>query len=164
MASTVHQNYEQLSFCGPEGCQARGLHRQIIGDAVATRTLLPDESGALCLFDRAAGVVYTLPTPVIGMQFEFLTTVSITSNAAKVITNLSTEFLLGEIFAFTTATVAGAGFAADGSTIRAISENGSTTGGLIGDRFIVTAISSTQWAITGVTVGSGTIATPFATS
>ena len=25
------------------------------------RTLLPGESGALCLFDRAAGIVYTLP-------------------------------------------------------------------------------------------------------
>lgn len=164
MPSTVAQNYEQVSYTGPGLSQQRGEARVIIGDAVATRTLTNKESGALCLFDRAAGVVYTLPTPVIGMQFEFLTTVSITSNAAKVITGLATEFLLGEVLAYTTATASPAGFAANGTTIRAISENGTTTGGLIGDRFNVIAISATQWAITGVTVGSGVIVTPFATS
>ena len=52
----------------------------------ATRTLLASESGMTCLFDRAAGIVYTLPaTANNGTYFDFLTTVSITSNAAKVI-------------------------------------------------------------------------------
>jgi hypothetical protein len=164
MTSTVAQNYEQVSFNGSELSQQRAFARVVIADAVATRTLLAKESGALCLFDRAAGVVYTLPTPVLGMMFEFVTVVSITGAAAKIITNLATEFLLGELFSFTTATASGAGFAADGSSIRAVSENGSTSGGLIGDRFLVTAISATQWAITGITVGSGTLVTPFATS
>lgn len=163
MASTTAQNYEQLSY-GGAASQWRGQHRQVIGDAVATRTLTAKEAGALCLLDAAAGVVYTLPTPVIGMTFEFLVTVSVTSNAHKIITNLATEFLLGEVFAYTTATASGAGFAANGTTIRALSANGTTTGGLIGETYKVTALSSTVWAITGATVGSGTIATPFATS
>lgn len=164
MASTVPQNFNQLSYAPPGLAQARGLGRVIIGDAVATRTLLPEEAGALCLHDRAAGVVYTLPTPSIGMQFEFLVTVTITSNAAKIITKAATEFLLGEVFMFTTATASGAGFAADGTTIRALSANGSTTGGIIGERYKVIALSTTQWAITGQCVGSGTITTPFASS
>lgn len=162
MASTTAQNFEQVSY-GGAASQHRGAHRQIIGDAVATRQLQASESGALCLFDRAAGVVYTLPTPVEGMQFEFLVTTTITSNSAKVITKtVASEFLLGEVFAYTTATASGAGFAANGTSITNIATNGSTTGGIIGEHYIVTAISATQWAITGQTVGSGTLTTPFA--
>lgn len=163
MASTVAENFEQVTY-NALASQHRGEHRHIIGEAVATRTLLQKESGALCLFDRAAGVVFTLPTPVIGMQFEFQVSVSVTSNAHKIITAASTEFLLGvtEVIGGTTeTTVAGI---ANGTTHRALSSNGTTTGGLAGTRFIVTAISTTQWLIHGVALGSGVVATPFATS
>lgn len=165
MASTTAQNYEQITYQNSKGSQAIGLHRQIIGDAVATRQLLAKESGALCLFDRAAGVVYTLPTPVIGMQFEFQTTVTATSNAHKVITKtIASEFILGlvDILIAASATTLAAAF--NGTTHVAISMNGTTTGGVIGDRFRLTAISSTQWVIDGVVSGSGSIATPAATS
>lgn len=166
MGSTIAQNSEQLSYRGGLS-QARGLGKELIGDGVATRQLLVDESGSLSQFDLATGVVYTLPAitaATIGMEYEFATTVSVTSNAHKVITADATTFLLGEVLAFTTATASPAGFAANGTTIRALSSNGTTTGGLIGDRYKVTAISLTQWLITGVTVGSGTLVTPFATS
>jgi hypothetical protein len=164
MASTTRQNYEQVSYRSPSLAQFTAQAREIIGDAVATRTLTAKESGALCLFDRAAGVVYTLPAPVIGMVFEFATTVTITSNAAKVITSAATEFILGDlqmilVGAATTLAVAG-----NGSTHRAISSNGTTTGGVIGDRYRLTAISSTQWLVDGYVSGTGTLATPFATS
>lgn len=165
MASTTAQNYEQVSYASPGMSQHRAAARQIIGDAVATRQLTAAESGALCLFDRAAGVVYTLPTPVIGMQFEFATTVTVTSNAHKVITKtIASEFILGlvDILIAASATTLAAAF--NGTTHVAISMNGTTTGGVIGDRFRLTAISSTQWAIDGVVSGSGSIATPAATS
>jgi len=164
MASNTLQNYEQLSYGGPGLSIHRAKAFQIVGDAVATRTLTLKESGGVFQMDSAAGVVYTLPTPVAGATYRFITTTSITSNASKIITNLATEFLLGEVFAYTTATASGAGFAANGTTIRALSSNGTTTGGLIGDDYTVTAISATVWFISGVTVGSGTLATPFATS
>lgn len=163
MASTVAQNYEQASYHGA-GSQLRGHHREIIGDGVATRTLLAKESGALCLFDRAAGVVYTLPAPVIGMQFEFMTTVTITSNAAKTITNSASVFLLGDVEMIIAGSATTLAAAANGTTHVSISSNGSTTGGVIGDRYRVTAISSTQWVIDGFVSGSGSLATPFATS
>lgn len=163
MASTTAQNYEQVTYNGGL-TQQRGAARAIIGDAVATRTLTAKESGALCLFDRAAGVVYTLPAPVIGMQFEFATTVTITSNAAKVITSAGTEFLLGAVDMVIVASATTFAATGNGTTHRAISSNGTTTGGVIGDRYRFTAISSTQWLVDGMLSGSGSLATPFATS
>ena len=163
MASTVAQDFEQVSSrSGP--AQLRGKAEVIVGDGVATRTLRAEESGTTCLFDLAAGVVYTLPTPSIGLTFNFLTTVSDTSNSHKLITAAATQFLLGEVLMYTTATASPAGFAFNGTTHVACTSNGSTTGGLIGSRVRVTAISATQWLIEGTMVGSGTIVTPAATS
>jgi len=161
----ISTNLERLNYGSPSGCIAPGQHLQVIQSVGATRTLLPEESGALCLFDRAAGVVYTLPTPVEGMTFSFQATVAVTTNAYKTITAASTQYLLGKVL-MGDVTVAQSGdvFTADGSTIVAISEAGSTTGGLIGGEYTVTAISATQWVIRGVTHGAGTLATPFATS
>ena len=164
MASTLLNDFQQAA---PHGklTQVAGLCRKIIGDAVATRQLLPEESGALCLLDKADGVVYTLPTPVAGMQFEFLQTVTITSNSAKVITKtIASEFILGQVNLQIAAAATTLAAAANGSTHVAITSNGTTTGGVIGSRFKLTALSSTIWAIEGVVSGSGSIATPFATS
>lgn len=160
----LEQALEQVGYGGPEGTKLIGAHRHVISGVGATRTLKASESGALCLFDRAAGVVYTLPAPVAGMQFEFATTVTITSNAAKVITNAATVFLLGvvQVIGGTTETTASADF--NGTTHVAISSNGTTTGGVIGDSYRVTAISATQWVIDGIASGSGAVATPAATS
>lgn len=166
MTSTVAQNYEQLSYRGGI-CQARGLGKELIGDAVATRQLLVDESGTLSQFDAATGVVYTLPqitAATIGMEYEFATTVAVTSNSHKVVTFDTATFITGSLLGYSIATASPAGYAANGTTIRSVTENGTTTGGLVGDRFKLTAISLTQWLITGVTVGSGTLATPFATT
>lgn len=156
---------ERVSYGGPTGSLALGAHRQVIQSVGATRTLKASESGALCLFDVATGVVYTLPTPVEGMKFEFLATVAVTSNAYKVITAAITlQFLLGAVNS--TKLAAGTDiFQADGTSNHvAISSNGSTTGGLIGSAFTLTAISATQWVIAGSLVGSGTLADPFAAS
>ena len=155
---------QRLNIDGPDGSIATGMHREIISEGVATRTLTPGESGARFNFDLAAGVVYTLPAPVQGMQFEFYSTVTITSNSAKIITNAATVFLLGEVFTYTTATASGAGFAFNGTTHIACLMNGTTSGGIIGTKVIVTALSSTQWMIEGLIVGSGTIVTPASTT
>lgn len=161
----ISTDLERLSYNSESGCIATGLHRQVIQSVGATRKLLPEESGSLCLFDRAAGVVYTLPTPVEGMQFTFLATVAVTSNAYKTITAAATQFMVGKVMiGDTTVAQSGDVFTADGTTIVAISEDGATKGGLIGGEYTLTAISSTKWAITGVTHGAGTLATPFATS
>lgn len=157
---------ERLSYGGPDGALASGLHRQVIQGVGATRQLLPKESGALCLFDRTAGNIYTLPTPVEGMTFDFLVAVSVTaSDVHKIITKtIASEFLLGAVTMVTIATASPAGFSANGTTIVASSMTATTAGGLIGGALRFTAISATQWGVSGVLVGSGTIVTPFATS
>jgi len=158
---------QRLSFGDDDGVLLTGTQRQVISGQGATRTLLSRESGALCLFDRAAGIVYTLPAPAtlnIGAYFDFATTVTITSNAAKVITDAATTFLVGGVNMMIAASATTLGATANGTTIRAISSNGTTTGGVIGDAYRVTLISTTLWQITGLISGSGTIATPFATS
>lgn len=156
---------ENLSKQSTEGCVAPGIHSEVIAPTGATQTLLAEESGSLCLLNDAAGVVFTLPAPIVGMRFEFMVTVAVTSNAHKVITNAGTVFLLGGII-MGDVTVASSGdyFEADGSTHVALSAAGTTTGGLLGERYQVTCISATQWVIEGVCHGAGTLATPFATS
>ncbi len=164
MASSTLQNFEQLSYGAPGLSMHRSKAVQVIGDAVSTRTLTAKEAGATCLFDRAAGVVYTLPAPVIGMEFTFLTTVTVTSNAAKVITDAATTFLLGGVATVNSGAATGQFFAGNGTTHVATSSNGSTTGGIIGDKLVFTALSATQWSVNGVLNTTGTAATPFATS
>lgn len=161
--ATIPSTLEHMSYRSSNGCIATGQHRQVIDGVGATRTLLAEESGALCLFDRAAGVVYTLPAPQVGMTFEFQVTADVTSNAYKVITNAATVFILGSVLSGELAAAMDV-FQGNGSTHVAISSNGSTTGGLIGSNYKLTAISATQWIIEGTIIGSGTLADPFATS
>ena len=54
---TTPTDIERISYGGPTGSLQLGEHRQVIQGVGATRTLLAKESGALCLLDRAAGVV-----------------------------------------------------------------------------------------------------------
>lgn len=161
----IPTSLERVDYGSSDGAILTGAHRQIIQSVGATRTLLPGESGALCLFDRAGGIVYTLPTPKEGMMFEFATTVTITSGAAKVITATpASQFILGTVFGYTTDATEIDGFSANGSTHVAISSNGTTTGGVIGDRYTLTYTGSV-WLIEGnIFCGTDTPATPFATS
>lgn len=166
MTSSTAQNYEQLSYHGRLS-QHRGRAQEIIADAVATRTLLLKEAGAICLFDRAAGVVYTLPAITasdIGAVFEFSVSVTATSNAHKIITDAATTFILGDIQMVIDASATTLAAAGNGTTHVAISSNGSTTGGVIGGRVRLMAISTTQWMVDGFISASGSLATPFATS
>lgn len=139
--------------------------QNVISGSGATRTLNEYESGSLCLFDRAAGIVYTLPTAKVGAYFDFVITTTITSNAAKVITGAGTELLIGGYTNVDTDTSnAVAVFTANGSTHVAVSMNGTTTGGILGTKLRFTCLSSTRWMVEGIVQGSGTVATAFATS
>jgi len=148
-------------------CIGTGQFRQVIDAVGAARTLAPEESGALCLFDSAAGVVYTLPTAsanTVGLTYEFLVRTTITTNAAKIVTADASTFLVGAVVSANSGATTATAYQANGTTIRALSSNGTTTGGTIGDRYKVTCVSPTLWAIDGQVVATGTTATPFATS
>lgn len=139
--------------------------RNVISGQGATRTLNANESGSTCLFDRAAGIVFTLPVAPVGAFFDFVITTTITSNAAKIITGAGTELLIGGYMNIDTDTAnAVAAFDGNGSTHIAVSMNGTTTGGILGTKLRFTCLSSTRWMVEGVVRGSGVVATAFATS
>lgn len=137
----------------------------VISGSGATLTLTAAQSGSTVLFDRAAGIVFTLPTASAGIYFDFEVTVSVTSNAYKVITSVGTELLIGSLINIDTDTTnAVAAWTGNGSTHVSVSSNGSTTGGLIGTSYRFTCLTATQWMVKGILQGSGVVATPFATS
>ena len=84
------------------------------------------------------------------------------ATAVKVITAAS-NFLLGSAFIGVSAST-DTTFFADGTATRSINLNGTTTGGIAGTFFTITAVTATQWLIQGALLGSGTVATPFANS
>lgn len=164
-SSGISANLERLGYGAPSGCIATGIHREVISEGVATRTLLAEESGALCLLDMAAGVTYTLPAPVKGMQFDISTSVTRTSNSHKIITNSAAVFLLGAYMAGDpTIATSGDVFTGDGTSHVSIAIDGDTKGGFVGGHLRFTALSSTQWFVEGLVIGTGTMATAFATS
>jgi len=131
----------------------------------ASITLLSSQISSVCLFDSASGGVFNLPAPAtipIGSWFEFVTTATITSNSAKILTDSATTFLVGGIASINA--TASALYAANGTTSRSVNGNGTTTGGIAGSRYRVTLINTTQWFLEGTTYSSGTVATCIATS
>ena len=95
----------------------------------------------------------------LGVSYTFFLPTAATT--VKVITAAS-NFLLGSAFvALSGGTIP---FFADGTATRSINLNGTTTGGIAGTFFTITAVTATQWLIQGALLGSGTVATPFANS
>lgn len=143
--------------------------REVISGAT---TLTTAQSGALCIWNAAAGYTFTLPAitaNTVGTWFDFAVTVTNTSSNHKLITDAATTFLKGSVFQAVEDTTPGANpgpkdFLLNGSTHVAITMNGTTTGGLYGTFIRAIAISPTQWFVTGYIKASGTIATPAATS
>lgn len=139
--------------------------KPVISGLGATRTLSVDESFSTILLDRASGIVVTLPLAVPGLTYDFIVTTAVTSNSYKVITGAGTELLIGGYTNIDTDTSnAVAAFTGNGSTHIAVTMNGTTTGGLAGTKLRFTCLSTTRWEVEGINLGSGTVATAFATS
>ncbi len=165
----------QPDYAGMMGCRSAvdsdlvylGKKRNVIS---AAATLTSAQSGSLCLWNLAAGFTYTLPTITaadIGVWYDFQVTVTATSVAHKVIAGAA-QYLIGAlvqgVLDTTPAANPGPKIYTAGATDIAVSMDGITKGGLIGTRIRVIAATASTWAIDGIVVASGTIATPFATS
>lgn len=161
---SLSSNLERLGYGSPDGCVATGLHREVVA-VTSNTTLTAEQSGALVTLGVASGCTLTLPAPAEGMYFDVAVIVTRTSNSYKIITDAATTFLVGSVMAGD-ATIAQSGdvFEADGTTIVAVTMDGDTKGGFIGTRLRFVCINSTQWYVDGMVIGTGTMATPFATS
>jgi hypothetical protein len=148
---------------------AKYSRKPVISGLTSTLTLSEDLSGSTISLDRAAGTTITLPAGCqVGTNFEFLVTVTSTSGGYKVITGAATELMVGDIVNCDTDSSDAVAIwkALVGSSYISFTLGGAntTTGGIIGDRVVATKITSTKWSVHGVTNGTGTVATPFATS
>lgn len=135
----------------------------VVDVTASTKTLTFDQSGSTILLDRAAGSTVTLPAPQTGLKFRFVVLTTVTSNSYKVITDAATTFIQGSLGVPVAAGTQKL-FFADGTTDVSVNLNGTTTGGLLGGQFELECVDGTQWQCTGNVEGSGTVATPFATS
>ena len=154
---------EQIGSNSPDGALVQGQVRQVISGEGATRTLLSSESGALCLFDRAAGIVYTLPAPLVGLEFDFLITIEGSGASYSIDTDAATTFIGGGIATVSTSLAEGGeSFPATIASDVSCDFDGATAGRLVGTQVKFTCISATEWVCKGVMHGVGTLVTPFA--
>lgn len=157
--------------CGPNSLWARSTapwYTPINSGNGSTLTLSAGQSGMTFLFDRAAGIVYTLPKPVPGMTFDFVVTVTITSNAATVVTDGASTFIQGNIIGNVSGAASNAaanltGWVCNGTSHIKVTMNGTTTGGILGSRLHFVAVSSTVWQVDGLAIQTVAIATPCST-
>lgn len=154
--------------CGPGSTWARSIAPWNLPFSTgngATVTLTTAQSGGTFLFDRAAGIVYTLPAPFPGLTFDFIQTVTITSNSAEIATaTVATQFIQGLVHVGIAGGATGSDWACNGTSHVAIKQNGTTSGGILGGRLHFVAVSTTIWQVDGLTIGSGTEVTPCSTT
>ncbi len=140
---------QQVCYDSPEGNVQPGQHVEVINGGTGT-ILTASQSGAMCIFDTLAGTLFTLPTPVIGMYFNFRFGVGRTSNEHKIVTGtVASEFLKGTISGFTTDVTEVDTFVGNGSTHVSLSMKGGATGGDRGGWIHLVASSTTVWQVTG---------------
>ncbi len=154
---TIKSGVINLSSC------KKGLN--VEASLATTQLITPSESGSVFLFDRAAGLTYTLPEAVIGLEYWFITTVDQTGGAYAVLCSTATagDFMVGAVVGAIEGAATDETHFANGTTHLGISSNKTTTGGLIGGWLHVRAISATLWEIKGILSCTATPATPFTT-
>ena len=133
----------------------------------ASATLTRSDADAPITVNAAAGLTLTLPAATgLGDVFTIMLGTTVTSNSVIIKVASATDWMAGQIFvssdnaadaaiSFETAT------GAVGSRSDTITLNGTTTGGLAGDRFTLIDIGTGQWEITGWMTATGTEVTPF---
>lgn len=133
----------------------------VVSAGAATLAPTIAQSGSLIALAKADGLTVTLPAASstnIGVRYKFVVAVSCTS-VGYVINTTGTDVFLGAILG---TIAAGTNLGLFASTVnKTITLDATTKGGLIGGWIEVTCVSGTQWSVTGVTLGSGTVITPF---
>lgn len=162
-----------------EGLYAQGP-ATVVPISGSTYTVAPSTNGGRTMSITAATTTITLPavnasanSPIsgpgqdpntqnnFGIAYTFF--LPATATAVKIVTATG-DYLAGSVDMNSATGGASNGYCADGSTTRSINFNGTTTGGIIGTFVTVTAIAAHMYMVSGSVIGSGTLATPFATS
>jgi hypothetical protein len=98
----------------------------------------------------------------LGVLYTIWVSTTISTSSLKIATN-TTDLYVGSLLSVDTDTSgAMVGFTANGSSNDFINLNGTTTGGVAGTWIEIRALAANKYAVTGVILGTGTVATPFA--
>ena len=123
-----------------------------------------NHAGKVVTLNRAAGIAVTLPAAEgSGLEFEFLVGTTVTSNTTTIKVANASDVFVGFV-----AQAADGGATSNlyetAATDDTITLNGSTTGGIKGDRFKLRDVkldgTNAVWVLDGLTSATGTEATP----
>ena len=180
----------QTTFQGPVRSLG-GLYQQGPASVVAitsSTTLSPTAHGGRIITvggTLAANLTLTLPTinttanPVtsgpgqdpntvnnLGVVYTIWVPTTIATSSLKIgTTSGSSDIYIGSVMSVDTdSSGAMVGFTANGSSNDFINLNGGTTGGVAGTWIKIVAVAANKYMVTGVVLGTGTVATPFADS
>ena len=129
-----------------------------VAQDVTVSPRLPDE---VYVVNAAAGAEVTLPPATgSGFRYTFIVGTTVTSNANVIQVANSDDIMQGVVIgaAESDDSVNGWEAASDSDTI---TMDGSTTGGIVGDRVELVDVAENVWAVNGTIQQTGTEATPF---
>ncbi len=131
----------------------------------ATKTLTAADSGTTYGFNRAAGIVVTLPTPAAGVHYTFLVETTFTgAGQIKTATTDGTDGFLGTAFLFDTGEIGETDNFHPASSNDIIDLGQVEQGWLTGGFIRLTGVNTTTWFVEAFLMGDGTLATPFTDS
>ena len=117
--------------------------------------------GKVVTLNKAAGIAVTLPAATgSGVKFDLVVITTITSNATTVKVANASDVMTGAAFICNDSDATVSGFET-ASTTDTISLNGSTTGGIKGDRIELIDIAANLWYVRVLGSATGSEATPF---
>jgi hypothetical protein len=127
----------------------------------ASATLSAADADTICTVNAAAGLTLTLPAASgSGLEFDIYIGTTVTSNNVIIQVANASDVMAGLVMS-----AADAGDTLNGwetaSTSDTITLNGTTKGGVKGDRYKLTDCATNLWAVTGWSSSTGTEATPF---
>jgi fructose-specific component phosphotransferase system IIB-like protein len=129
-----------------------------VAQDVTVSPRLPDE---VYVVNAAAGAEVTLPPATgSGFRYTFIVGTKLTSNTNVIQVANSDDIMQGVVIgaAESDDSVNGWEAASDSDTI---TMDGSTTGGIVGDRVELVDVAENVWAVNGIIQQTGTEATPF---
>jgi len=152
---------------------ATNLVTPYVSLTAATSAPTAAQSGTTFVFNRAAGVVVTLPVAAVGIRYKFIVGTTVTSNVLSIkgssATNGFTAYSMVSVKDKDNNVTQDKIFLADGSDDDVFSMNGGTTGGFLGSVIDVLGVAAggasfaAVWHLNSdLLIADGTLATPFA--
>jgi hypothetical protein len=131
----------------------------------ATKTITSADSGTIYGFNRAGGIVVTLPTPAAGIEYTFLVETTFTgAGQIKTATTDGTDGFLGTAFLFDTGEIGETDNFHPASSNDVIDLGQVEQGWLTGGYIKLLGVNTTTWWVQAWLMGDGTLATPFTDS